>query len=319
MVALQLAKCKLEVTWMQDMQPPYLIHEIDKKAEELATAIFYAVRTGSFTNFYVVGPARSGKTTLMVQVAQRLLAMSVSVTTLPVNDEEVIVIYPGKQIPAEALKQPRNRCYLVGCVTPPPSSECEIIAVPKPSANELAKLITAIAGELDKQTLRTITTRVLHTKSPIGAAVKSAKIIKLKGNTNDDTINTVLTQCGMNSLSVYDEQEIRRLITEKVKGQDHIVSEISPLIADFLINHNTKPLTFLFTGPSGVGKTYMAKTIAEILNIPIFVESSNTMKGDHDVSRIIGAPPGYVGYAVKTPFIRFLTEHPSGGVILFDG
>jgi len=317
-MALKLVKSKLEIARLKEMHPPYLVKEIEKKSDEIANTIFYAVKTGSFTNFYITGPARSGKTTLIAQVAQRLINMSISVSTNITDDADVIVVYPGKQIPIEAMKMQKNKCYLVGCVSPPTSAEGEIVVIPKPSIGEVEALITSIAGQIEKRILRLISTKVMQAKSPIGSAIKAAKIIQMKGKADDETVWIVLAQCGIRGVSVYSEEEIRELLAKKVKGQNHIINDIAPLIADFSINHYSKPLTLLFTGPSGVGKTYMAKSIAELLDIPIFIESANTMKGEHDISRIIGAPPGYVGYAVKTPFIRFLNEHPSGGLVLFD-
>ena len=92
------------------------------------------------------------------------------------------------------------------------------------------------------------------------------------------------------------------LLHKRVVGQDEAVTKVTEAIirSKAGIKDPTKPIgSFLFLGPTGVGKTELAKTLAESL----FDDESNIVRLDmseymekYSVSRLIGAPPGYVGY-----------------------
>ncbi|MBE5943191.1 MAG: ATP-dependent chaperone ClpB [Lachnospiraceae bacterium] len=110
---------------------------------------------------------------------------------------------------------------------------------------------------------------------------------------------------------------------ERVVGQDEAVR----LVADAIIRSKagvkdpTKPIgSFLFLGPTGVGKTELAKTLAHAL----FDDETNMIRIDmseymekHSVSRLIGAPPGYVGYDEGGQLTEAVRRKPYS-VILFD-
>ncbi len=92
------------------------------------------------------------------------------------------------------------------------------------------------------------------------------------------------------------------VLKEKVKGQDHAVSVVADAIARARagLAPINKPLaSFLFLGPTGVGKTELCKQLAEFLfdssDKMIRLDMSEYME-KHTVARLIGAPPGYVGY-----------------------
>lgn len=89
---------------------------------------------------------------------------------------------------------------------------------------------------------------------------------------------------------------------KRVVGQDEAVSKVADAIirSKAGIKDPTKPIgSFLFLGPTGVGKTELAKTLAEKLfddeNNMVRIDMSEYME-KYSVSRLIGAPPGYVGY-----------------------
>ena len=91
-------------------------------------------------------------------------------------------------------------------------------------------------------------------------------------------------------------------LREQVIGQDEAVAAVSNAIrrARVGLGDPGKPLgSFLFMGPTGVGKTHLAKSLAEFLfddaNATVRIDMSEYME-KHTVSRLIGAPPGYVGY-----------------------
>ena len=116
---------------------------------------------------------------------------------------------------------------------------------------------------------------------------------------------------------------MKETLSENVIGQDEAISVISNAIQ----MHRTgladpnKPIgSFLFLGPTGVGKTEVARTLAEYLfNDPkklIRIDMSEYME-KHAVSRLIGAPPGYVGFEEGGQLTEQVRRHPYS-VILFD-
>ncbi len=110
---------------------------------------------------------------------------------------------------------------------------------------------------------------------------------------------------------------------KRVVGQDNAVSLVSEAIirSKAGIKDPSKPIgSFLFLGPTGVGKTELAKTLAEALfdneNNIIRIDMSEYME-KHSVSRLIGAPPGYVGYDEGGQLTDAVRRNPYS-VVLFD-
>lgn len=110
---------------------------------------------------------------------------------------------------------------------------------------------------------------------------------------------------------------------KRVMGQDEAVSRVSESIMRSRagINDPKKPLgSFLFLGPTGVGKTELAKALAEALfddeKSIIRLDMSEYME-KHTVSRLIGAPPGYVGYEEGGQLTDAVRRRPYS-VVLFD-
>ena len=110
---------------------------------------------------------------------------------------------------------------------------------------------------------------------------------------------------------------------KRVVGQDNAVSLVSDSIirSKAGIKDPTKPIgSFLFLGPTGVGKTELAKTLAEALfdneNNMVRIDMSEYME-KHSVARLIGAPPGYVGYDEGGQLTEAVRRKPYS-VVLFD-
>ena len=74
---------------------------------------------------------------------------------------------------------------------------------------------------------------------------------------------------------------------------------------------------FMFTGPTGVGKTETARRLAEILAVPLLRYDMSEYMERHAASRLIGAPPGYVGFDQGGRLTEEVSRHP-GAVVLFD-
>ena len=113
------------------------------------------------------------------------------------------------------------------------------------------------------------------------------------------------------------------ILHENVVGQDEAVRLVSEAILRSRagISDPNRPIgSFLFLGPTGVGKTQLAKTLAKTLfddeNNMVRIDMSEYME-KYSVSRLIGAPPGYVGYEEGGQLTEAVRRHPYS-VVLFD-
>lgn len=89
-------------------------------------------------------------------------------------------------------------------------------------------------------------------------------------------------------------------VKRKVFGQDQAIEKLvdSILIAKAGLRQTNKPIgSFLFVGPTGVGKTETCRQLADSLSIKLVKYDMSEYQERHSVSKLIGAPPGYVGYA----------------------
>ncbi|MBA3752536.1 AAA family ATPase, partial [Candidatus Dependentiae bacterium] len=116
---------------------------------------------------------------------------------------------------------------------------------------------------------------------------------------------------------------MKELLKKKVVGQDEALESISNAIQMHRtgLTDPNKPIgSFLFLGPTGVGKTEVAKTVADFLfDDPkkiIRIDMSEYME-KHAVARLIGAPPGYVGYEEGGQLTELVRRTPYS-VVLFD-
>ncbi|MDQ3219207.1 MAG: AAA family ATPase, partial [Acidobacteriota bacterium] len=94
-------------------------------------------------------------------------------------------------------------------------------------------------------------------------------------------------------------KSLRGDIKKTIFGQDEAIDRIVDAIqiSRAGLGHQTKPVgSFLFSGPTGVGKTEVSKQLAEILGVEFIRFDMSEYAEPHTVSRLIGAPPGYVGF-----------------------
>ena len=127
-------------------------------------------------------------------------------------------------------------------------------------------------------------------------------------------------------MTVEESQRLLKLediLHKKVIGQDEAVKAVSSAVrrARVGLKDPDKPVgTFIFVGPTGVGKTYLAKALSEALfgdeDSMIRIDMSEYME-KHSVSRLIGSPPGYVGYDEGGQLTEAVRRKPYS-VILFD-
>ncbi|MDA3899512.1 MAG: ATP-dependent Clp protease ATP-binding subunit ClpA [Spirochaetes bacterium] len=115
-------------------------------------------------------------------------------------------------------------------------------------------------------------------------------------------------------------KNLKKRLKERIFGQDHAIEELVSAIlrsrAGF--TEDTKPVaSLLFVGPTGVGKTELARQLSEQLSIELHRFDMSEYQEKHTVARLIGAPPGYVGYEEggqlteairKTPYCVLLLD-----------
>jgi ATP-dependent Clp protease ATP-binding subunit ClpC len=144
----------------------------------------------------------------------------------------------------------------------------------------------------------------------------------------DDVYNIVSDMTGV-PITKLDTKETKKLLelenilSSKVIGQDEAIKTISKSIRRNRvgIKDANKPIgSFIFIGSTGVGKTFLAKSIADLLfgdpDKIIRVDMSEYME-KHNVSKLIGSPPGYVGYDEGGQLTEKIKNNPFS-VVLFD-
>ena len=116
--------------------------------------------------------------------------------------------------------------------------------------------------------------------------------------------------------------ELEMRLKARIIGQDEAVSAVARAVRRGRagVSYKRKPVSFIFAGPTGVGKTELVKTLAaDLFSSPetlIRLDMSEFME-KHSVSRIIGSPPGYVGYDEAGQLTEKIRRRPYS-VVLFD-
>ena len=161
------------------------------------------------------------------------------------------------------------------------------------------------------------------------ARVKSQDMSLVHESVTDEEIARIISKWTGIPVAKLTESErsktlhMDEILHKRVIGQDEAVTKVTEAVirSKAGIKDPTKPIgSFLFLGPTGVGKTELAKALAESLfddeNNMVRIDMSEYME-KHSVSRLIGAPPGYVGYDEGGQLTEAVRRKPYC-VVLFD-
>ncbi|HEY1558316.1 MAG TPA: ATP-dependent Clp protease ATP-binding subunit ClpA [Kofleriaceae bacterium] len=124
------------------------------------------------------------------------------------------------------------------------------------------------------------------------------------------------------SVSTQDKQKLQDLdgeLKRLIFGQDKAIEQLATVIKlsrAGLGNPNKPTGSFLFAGPTGVGKTELAKQLASVMGIEFIRFDMSEYMEKHTVSRLIGAPPGYVGFDQGGQLTDAINKHPYSVVLL---
>ena len=184
------------------------------------------------------------------------------------------------------------------------------------------------AAELEFGTLINLQKTLKEKSEHLVSSYKNGEKNLLRQEVTFDDIAEVVskwTSIPVNNLSQSEKDKLLKLeltLKEKIIGQDYAISAVANSIKRSRtgLNDPNRPLaSFLFLGPTGVGKTELCKVIAQT----IFDSSSSIVRLDmseymekHSVSKIIGAPPGYIGFESGGQLTETVRKNPYSLILL---
>jgi len=185
------------------------------------------------------------------------------------------------------------------------------------------------AAELEYGTLAGLQKQQLTQEQALAATYDTAEKSLLREEVSEDDIAEVIAKWTGIPVAKLVQSEMEKLLKledqlhERVVGQDQAVTAVADAIQRSragLSDPNQPIASFLFLGPTGVGKTELSKALAAQLfdseDALVRIDMSEYME-KHTVSRLIGAPPGYVGYEAGGQLTEAIRRRPYV-VILFD-
>ena len=179
-----------------------------------------------------------------------------------------------------------------------------------------------LAGKLTHLTIPEIEQNIKETETTNKILLENKKV------TEDDIAVILSNWTGIPTSKILETEKssllnLENILHEKIIGQDKAIEAISSVIKRSRtgINNPNKPIgSFLFLGPTGVGKTEIAKTLANYLfnsDKELLTIDMSEFSEKHSVSKLIGSPPGYVGFDDGGRLTKAVIERPFK-VILFD-
>ena len=221
------------------------------------------------------------------------------------------------------------------------------IELPEPSIEETVAILEGLKSKLEEHHKVTFTPKALRAAAELSAKHindrflpdKAIDVIDEAGAANGllpknkrkksiteeqiEAVVSAIARVPVKNISDSDESVLRNLaanLKKRVFGQDAAVESIAHAIkrSRASLQAEAKPIgSFLFAGPTGVGKTELARALAQELGINFHRFDMSEFHDKHLVSRFTGAPPGYVGYEEGGLLVDLVRKNPYG-VILFD-
>ena len=204
----------------------------------------------------------------------------------------------------------------------------QAIEVEEPSIDETVKVLQGLRSRYEEFHGVTYTDKALHTAAELSSRFlhdrklpdkaidlidEAGAALKLKGRRKSqrprrvtskeiETVIATMARIPPKRVAADDRERLANLEAElkaKIFGQDRAVERVAQAIkmSRAGLGLPEKPIgSFLFAGPTGVGKTELAKQLAEIMGVGFIRFDMSEYMERHTVSRLIGAPPGYVGF-----------------------
>lgn len=221
------------------------------------------------------------------------------------------------------------------------------VDLPEPSVDETVEILEGLKQRFEEFHKVSFTTKALRAAAELSAKYinerflpdKAIDVIDEAGAANGllakskrrktiteiqiEAVVSNIARVPVKSVSATDEDLLRNLETNlkgRVFGQDQAIRAVSRAIkrSRASLQSQAKPIgSFLFAGPTGVGKTELARALALELGVHFHRFDMSEFHDKHLVSRFTGAPPGYVGYEEGGLLVDLVRTHPHG-VILFD-
>lgn len=149
--------------------------------------------------------------------------------------------------------------------------------------------------------------------------IEMKQINKVKKVTEKDIIDVIESKTNIPIIELNDNyaKVMRKKINNKVIGQDDAVEELINLSKRINVNFDSSCISILLCGKSGVGKTLLAKVYGEsLVGDNIIKLNMNEFSESHSISKIVGAPPGYVGYENTRNVLDEIRDKPNSVLIL---
>jgi ATP-dependent Clp protease ATP-binding subunit ClpA len=221
------------------------------------------------------------------------------------------------------------------------------VELPEPTVEETVKILEGLKSKFESFHQATFTPEALRAAAELsakyindrflpdkaidvideaGAANSLLAKTKRKKTISEDQVERVVASIArvpITSVSVSDEKLLRSLeknLKKLVFGQDAAVEAVTRAIkrSRASLQSEAKPIgSFLFAGPTGVGKTELAKALANEMGVNFHRFDMSEFSDKHLVARFTGAPPGYVGYEEGGLLVDVVKKHPYS-VVLFD-
>lgn len=213
---------------------------------------------------------------------------------------------------------------------------CAHACIRSPEIAEHAKLVKEIAvmegmektlseqNEPDYKALAEIKGKLIHARDEAQKLAEVAENIQV---TEEDITKVVELWTGIPASKIAETEflkiaHLEEALKKRVIGQDEAVSVLTKAIkrTRVQLSKRRRPASFIFVGPTGVGKTELVKAISEELfdsTEPLIRLDMTEYMEKHSVARMIGSPPGYVGYDEAGQLTEKVRRKPYS-VILFD-